>query len=275
MGLRVIRLEHLLTILANVKEQVDKERNHSYIKRFVRLPKVDEDKQLFLLTMLEKQVENREELELIGKTIALIQIALDTHEQVTNDYGMLRERQLTVLAGDYFSGLYYHLLANANHVKMIRRLAESIQRINDWKIQLYQKECSCLDKGLELMKNIEVELLVPFRQKEHDALFQFAREYLFLKRLKSEKERFVQKQDSVLMNLIQTFTLPNQKEKTHLLSNEQRTVLFNCLERLIDSSFTSAKLLLKGKVNSTYWNKQLSQLADTLYLHTKSFVEEG
>ena len=58
--------------------------------------------------------------------IMLMYIALDTHDNVSNTNVMMRTvykcNQLTVLAGDYYSGLYYKLLAKLGDIKMIKVL---------------------------------------------------------------------------------------------------------------------------------------------------------
>ena len=94
----------------------------------------------------------------------LVQIALDTHEKVSNKAneetsGFHKRRQLTVLAGDYYSGLYYYLLSMNCDIILIRALAEGIKEINEHKIMLYQKAHVAIRDIMESVVIIESALL--------------------------------------------------------------------------------------------------------------------
>jgi heptaprenyl diphosphate synthase len=98
----------------------------------------------------------------------LAQLGLDSHEQVSlrreETPTGIRSRQLTVLAGDYFSSRYYYLLANIEDVRVIGQLARSIQEINEWKIALYWKNDWTAEQYLQRKVNIESSLLRSFSQ---------------------------------------------------------------------------------------------------------------
>ena len=95
-------------------------------------------------------------------TIMLVQIALDTHEKVSNKEetdAFHKRRQLTVLAGDYYSGLYYYLLSMNHDITLIRALAEGIKEINEQKIMLYQQTYETIEEMLNSVGMIESALL--------------------------------------------------------------------------------------------------------------------
>ena len=67
---------------------------------------------LILISIVEKLELSPHEKDTLVQAIMFMNIALDTHDNVSNtllDKNSMKIRQLTVLAGDYYSGLYYKL----------------------------------------------------------------------------------------------------------------------------------------------------------------------
>lgn len=68
-------------------------------------------------------------------SLCLVQLGLAAHDAVDRT-ACSRARQLTVLAGDYASSLYYALLAQMGDIALIRTLARAIEQVNAWKMEL-------------------------------------------------------------------------------------------------------------------------------------------
>jgi len=103
-------------------------------------------------------------LETIAMAVSLAQYGLDTHELVDGK-GELRRRQMTVLAGDYFSSRFYQLLSQAGNVASIRLLSQSICEVNRLKMALYAKMKRLLltaEEYLRSMVDINTHLFVAF-----------------------------------------------------------------------------------------------------------------
>jgi heptaprenyl diphosphate synthase len=84
------------------------------------------------------------EAELFSLATSLVQLALDTHDMVEQangeeNYKQKRSKQLRVLAGDYFSSRFYHLLSQAGQIELVKRLSAAICKVNTMKMNLYEK----------------------------------------------------------------------------------------------------------------------------------------
>ncbi|PEQ60325.1 heptaprenyl diphosphate synthase [Bacillus cereus] len=137
---------------------------HPYFINYIEEPFIDEEKIALLYGALKSANLHIEQIEHYVVTIMLVQIALDTHERVSNKAGeeeieFHKCRQLTVLAGDYYSGLYYYLLSMNRDIVLIRALAEGIKEINEHKIMLYQKAHETTDDIMKSIVMIESALL--------------------------------------------------------------------------------------------------------------------
>ncbi|MDU0199960.1 MULTISPECIES: heptaprenyl diphosphate synthase component 1 [Paenibacillus] len=108
------------------------------------LPDFPELRTRLLFAFLNGNSKLSSSSELYTLATSLVQLALDTHELVTasNDIKekkAARSRQLKVLAGDYFSSRFYHLLAGAGQIDMIKQLSNAICDVNRLKMNTYMK----------------------------------------------------------------------------------------------------------------------------------------
>ncbi|MGD6815750.1 heptaprenyl diphosphate synthase component 1 [Metabacillus sp. 84] len=189
-------MQNIYEILAELKERLNLKLSHPYLARFLASPVLDEDKLLLFYAILDEAPVTEEEKKNYTVTAMLVQIALDTHDNVTTsgnvEKGQLFKRQLTVLAGDYYSGLYYSLLAEMNDVKMVRTLATAIKEINEHKIRLY--EASSLEMEDAVKSMIVIETALCQHLSDHfgiDLWKAVSNKFLSYKRLSAEKAKMV------------------------------------------------------------------------------------
>ncbi|WP_243290068.1 heptaprenyl diphosphate synthase component 1 [Bacillus sp. FJAT-47783] len=201
---RVIGLKDIENTLSSLKEAVEIKLSHPFLAEYIEKPFIDEDKLLLFYAIFREANISEKELENYCTTAMLVQIALDTHDLVGNvkctEQRELIGRQLTVLAGDYFSGLYYYILANLNDVKMIQTFAMAIKEINEHKIRLYQSKQDVTDM-LYSLSVIESSL---FRHiGEHFKIASIpaiADHFLTYKRLCNEKQIGERGKSSIFIN---------------------------------------------------------------------------
>lgn len=114
---------------------------------------------------------NRDELYTL--VTSLVQLGLDIHDMVPEssdrkEKKAARARQLKVLAGDYFSAKFYHLLAQAGQIEMIRHLSAAICEVNRLKVNLYMlmKQWKLTaEEYVHQTVNIRMQLFLPFSRK--------------------------------------------------------------------------------------------------------------
>ncbi|MBB5172897.1 heptaprenyl diphosphate synthase component 1 [Texcoconibacillus texcoconensis] len=152
----MIMSSDFLKEINELKESFFEMIKYEYLSKYITSASIDDDQLVFLLFMLKEQSISPKQRHSYILTSILVQAALDTHEKITTDQmdqdDLRKARQLTVLAGDYYSSLYYLILAKQGEVSFIRVLAKAIQDINEAKMNVYHKK-EILDWS-ELLLNV-------------------------------------------------------------------------------------------------------------------------
>lgn len=278
----MIYLLDLQNKLDGTRELLLEKLSHPYLREHVESPFIDDDRLLLLTSLLEQQEVDQDRAKNYTVTAMLLQIALDTHEHVHNSQlgeedETHKRRQLTVLAGIYFSGLYYKLLADMDDIEMIKRLASGVKEVNEHKISLYQKETEAIDKLMESVKLIESSLLG--KVADHfDAAewFEFASNWLFVKRMLSEETKFIKSGSSLVFNALKKIALPKMDQSSTEISSEQQKYLLTICTRYIEFSMTKINAALKKLPGmNSLLIERLDLISGQHQTMSKNFAEEG
>ena len=117
---------------------------YDMIRNHTELPAFSDSPAHLLYTLLSNGRLTRDRSELYALVVWLVQLGLDTHDLVDNHSGRrpereVRSRQIRVLAGNYFSSRFYHLLSQAGQIEMIRRISGAVCEVNRLKMSLYTR----------------------------------------------------------------------------------------------------------------------------------------
>ncbi|GAB3802390.1 heptaprenyl diphosphate synthase component 1 [Virgibacillus kimchii] len=151
--------------IQHVKKEIKNKIKHTYLNKHIPNPEIDEEKLILLSAIINNRDMPSFQKERYIVTTMLVQIALDIHETVPvfNDQENKENkiaRQLKVLAGDYYSGLYYFLLSEIEDISLTHHLAAAIKEINEHKMRMYYKEMNSFDDYIYIKHKIESILIM-------------------------------------------------------------------------------------------------------------------
>jgi heptaprenyl diphosphate synthase len=178
--------------MASIFDQIEKAIDHPTLRSFIQVPYIDQDRVMLLYSMFNEN-GSIPHIEDYITSISLVQLALDTHDKIRLEEAKTDQerklRQLTVLAGDYYSSQYYQLLAKYGDFRMIRYLSEAIQKINEYKTSFFKHEYKGCAHLFDLIKQIESTLLLNVAKfLDLPKLKHLIGDYFFVKRLIAEKK---------------------------------------------------------------------------------------
>lgn len=127
--------------LAAVKREIESLSKQIYVDRYLQIPEIAVVPLQLLSLYMHRAGFAADVRAAILTTTGLIQRGLDMHDRVTNRKELVRdrvtERQMLILAGDYYSSICYHLMAKAGLTCEVRKLASGITKNTAAKMELY------------------------------------------------------------------------------------------------------------------------------------------
>jgi heptaprenyl diphosphate synthase len=250
---------------------------HPYLKKFIEDPVIDKDQATILFLLLKENEFSKDYTHACILTALLVQAALDTHETVNiNGLGpgsnnLKTKRQLTVLAGDYYSSLYYYVLSRLEDVSLIRVMAKSIQEINESKMNIYKQERKRIQPTIIDLKTIYASLLRNISQMlDLTDSTEIIEEFFLLKILLKERLDF--KENGYHGKVLNYFTR-RENIKTGNLNNLEYLDEFN---RYIEQSILNVQQLTLHKTNvSDFIQVRVNKLMLEYQFKKQCAVEKG
>ncbi|MEK3934750.1 heptaprenyl diphosphate synthase component 1 [Sporosarcina sp. FSL W7-1349] len=132
------------------------------VERDIGSVEIDPDKAFFLLLPLLNGERWTSDLNTAAIAVGAVHAAFEAHDSISVRSVSTREQQLTVLAGDHFSGIHYKLLASLPDFGLIRSVSRTIGHINEMKTICHEQ-----------MPDSDEELLIALRLIEAGCILDF------------------------------------------------------------------------------------------------------
>lgn len=258
--------------LVDLKRLIINKMEHKFLKKYFKNPIIDEEKLAILAMVIDQTDLSKENKQQLIISSTLIQIAIDVHDLVpvetTQEESELdiTLRQLSVLSGDYYSGLYYFLLAEMEDIGMIHAVATAVKEVSEYKMKLYYKEFSTLEDYIDMVKKAESFIIVTIAEYFGlHVLSNWIKDLIFTAKLRKEFDQLHTQSPTPLIDKWPYSSVRNNSEQ--LLSE---------VEEIIRAHTAGIEaVLLKPTEELFVFEAQMRYLLDKLIYDVTSVLEEG
>lgn len=182
---------------------------------------LDRTKCLFILLPMLNDEEWSKAIYQSALAVGAVHAAFDAHDAVSLEEATSIEQQLTVLAGDHFSGIHYRLLASSSDFLFIRSLSNTIGRVNEMKTRLHLEQLSHPEQLIQHLEEIEAGCIVDFYHTYGFTQYSpFVKIALSLIRLQQEMSKWQSSANKASAHRMMTEAIHSLSEKWHLILQE-------------------------------------------------------
>jgi heptaprenyl diphosphate synthase len=250
--------------------------DYPFIDKFIERPVIDKDKIRFIYAMLSDKLPEKE-VKVYALAALLVDAALNIHENVSlneinSDY-VKKNRQLTVLGGDYYCSLYYYILSKNGLISMIEVYSYSIQTVYENKMNMYKytdQTYKQIKNNVSLVESVLLQNIA--KQFNLSNWEELINEFFFAKRLVTERsEGLSGKKPPIIQALIN-----EQKAQTFLKDRYDIEKVIRQCNIKIEKSKSKIEKILKDSAfsNNGYIDSYLEHFFIP-YQYSEKVAEEG
>ncbi|WP_163654210.1 heptaprenyl diphosphate synthase component 1 [Listeria sp. PSOL-1] len=193
--------------LKEVEQLVEDQTLYQFLNDHFEGPKTDKTQMLWLHEAMcdrDSGLSETERYRVVSATLYVI-LAHDTHDvidEINDTHKLTREqRELTVLAGDFYSALYYKTMAELKMTDLLAVLQQGVQKTNTAKANVYQLNVATDAELMEQLVATKAAIFAEFARyfNKDEAFIDFASKTILLKRLLQDKAFYVETKTSLLL----------------------------------------------------------------------------
>ncbi|GLC87070.1 heptaprenyl diphosphate synthase component 1 [Lysinibacillus piscis] len=148
--------------IAQFKTEIFMDVRHRTLQKYTGDPVLDENHLFYLLVPFLNGEQWQQEQREAAITVGIVYAALAAHDHIKEQDATSKEQQLTVLAGDFYSGRYYEVLAMSGNIGLIRNLSQGIAKRCEHQIKVYEAETQSVAQWFGSISCIESHLIAQF-----------------------------------------------------------------------------------------------------------------
>lgn len=161
-GVKWMNATQLNEAIYELKQNIYDEIHHRILWKYTDKPILKDEQLFFLLLPFFNGVQYDEAMKRNVISVGIVHASLEEHEKIKETSSNDKVQQLTVLSGDYYSGLYYEMLSKGGNISLISALSKGIIERCEQKIKLYERDQLTIERFLKIVEVVESELITQF-----------------------------------------------------------------------------------------------------------------
>lgn len=227
------KIEQLVTQL---KDEIYTKLHHRTLLEYTGHPPIWDDQLFYLLLPMFNGEQWTQQHQLAAQSVVMIQTALTTHDLVKEHEATSKEQQLMVLAGDYYSGMYYSTLATLPNVQLVRELSDVVAEISEKKTAFYESGTKELTEWIEQFEVIVSKAVEQFMNHfGFTQYIEFIKLGMLVERMTAELCKVKEQKSSIRFVHVIAQSFTSESVAVEALQQQLRSKI-ECMTQLLQSS---------------------------------------